>query len=364
MLLLLLLLLWAGRGVGACGVGCLTCTASVCTSCSEGWAKDFFEREWDCIQCSPQCEKCHMYEHTWMYGLQWYFQMPAACERCSVGYYQNPAGTFACTPCKNNCNSCVLETGVCSQCRSGFYRTDPPYQGCTQCILCMPWQKETQTCNIDNDRRCERCPSNSMATTYECIACVDRVTYASEDQSRCDTCTTCTTAQYLPSGNECTGSRNAICLNCADNRMSMTTNSLTCNTCANGYYLSGTTGTCVDCATPNCPTNTYIRCANGIRTCVVCAGNTLANACTYGKEPNQICTGTQRSDSTCVNCGPGSERLTANVGTTLMCVQCSLGNYKVFKSTDTCRPCSNKPAENSLYLAWGNQIPSSNTCPW
>jgi len=298
--------------------------------------------------CDPNCVAC--------------FPGTPYCLGCNSGYTSH-GDSITCIACGIQCSTCTLNT--CPKCNSGFYSSPrSPTRDCYQCTPCTSRQKELWSCGTYGDRLCSNCPSNSMATTYECIACVDRVTYASADQSQCDTCTTCTTAQYLPSGNECTASRNTICVNCAGNTASKTVNSLTCNTCVSGYYLSATTGVCTDCGTPNCPTNTYIQCASGTRTCVVCTGNTQANACPFGKEPSQICTGTQRTDSTCNACGSGSERPAASVSTTLQCIKCGLGYYKDTTSTNNCVVCTNKPLVNSLYLAWGNQIPSSNTCPW
>ena len=366
MLLLLLLLLWAGRGVGACGDGCLTCTSSKCTSCTTGYALDYYtagKGDKDCWWCGNWCLQCTMVYMMDSEGLN--FQKRSPCASCSNGYFRGSVDPSDCVACGTQCNSCALQGGVCNSCNSGYFINPAnPTVNCQSCRVCTSRQKESSACGTFSDRGCSDCPSNTRVTTYECIACVDRVTYASADQSRCDGCTTCTTAQYLPSGNECTASRDTICMNCADNRMSKTTNSLTCNTCVSGYYLSGTTGACTDCGTPNCPANTYIQCASGTRTCVVCTGNTQANACPFGKEPNLICTGTQRVDSSCNACGPGSERPAASVSTTLQCMKCGLGYYKDTTSTNNCGLCTNKPAGNSLYLAWGNQIPSSNSCPW
>ena len=358
-------LLLCFREALACGYGCWACTDTKCTTCTTGYALQVIygiTGSPDCVKCNNLCESCTMdtYFDTWYMQTR---QIQSACARCSAGYYQNPSDTRNCITCGSQCTSCALIGGGCSTCNSGFYSNpNSPTFDCYPCTACTSRQKELWSCGLYGDRLCSNCPSNSRATTYECIACVDRVTYASADQSRCDTCTSCTTAQYLPSGNECTASSNAICVNCADNRASKTMNSLTCNSCVSGYYLSGTTGACVDCATPNCPTNTYIQCASGTRTCVSCTGHTQANACPFGKEPNLICTGTQREDSTCIGCAPGSERLAANVATTLMCVRCGLGKFRLY--SQDCLECTNKPASNSIYLTWGNQNPNSNTCPW
>ena len=353
------------NGAGACGAGCLTCSSTACTSCSEGWMKDYYGLDWDCVPCINDCRKCSMIYAKWVVNLVVYWQIPGPCERCKTGYYQNPAGNFACVPCGTQCSSCGLENGVCNFCNSGYYRDqNPPYQNCFPCSSCNSRQKQVWHCVTANDAVCENCASNQRVTFSECISCVDRVTYASADQTRCDPCTDCTTSQYLPSGNECIGSRNAICLNCADNRASKTVNSLTCNSCVAGYYLSGTSGACVNCNTPSCPANTYIQCTNGERVCVVCRGHTQANACPTGTEPSRTCAGTDRADSTCTACGLGAERPPASVSTMLKCFACGLGYYKSTQDTTVCVVCTNKAPTNSLYLSWGNTPPSSNTCPW
>jgi predicted amidophosphoribosyltransferase len=64
----------------------------------------------------------------------------------------------------------------------------------------------------------------------------------------------------------------------------------------------------------------------------------------------------------CTACAAGSERLTA--GAPLDCAKCGAGFYKDVRGVSSCGRCTNAPANNSLYMIWGNTEATIASCPW
>jgi hypothetical protein len=163
----------------------------------------------------------------------------------------------------------------------------------------------------------------------------------------------------------CAATKNTICTNCLDNKAVRTLNSGTCDTCTTGYYALGSPFACFKCDLNPCSVGFYQECSNAQRTCTQCAGLTLATACPVGQgpEPKTCPLGTtSETKSVCTACAAGSERLTA--GAPLDCAKCGAGFYKDVRGVSSCGRCTNAPANNSLYMIWGNTEATIASCPW
>jgi hypothetical protein len=351
-------------------------------SCESGFGQDYWGT---CHRCPDFCTECWVTLQLSSSGSG--FDKFFHCTACAPFYgldgipsYFSPPYT-RCTLCitpgyPGKCLKCQFESGqtrrLCIQCQAGHYRDALfAYTDCSPCKVCTAGQETTRTCDFYGDRECADCyrgyivAPRTDGTSY-CSWCNSGVTYANANWLSCDPCSVCTSPnQYLPPDGQCLTYRNTLCSNCLENKATSSNNMGVCDTCQAGYFkvVSGNSFVCQACASVPCNANYYIQCANAVRQCVICPGITEGNACNAGYEPSSACDGTSASPSVCQECKKGTERPTN--GLPLTCSRCNqVGFYKDKDGPQNCGPCTNKPQNDSVYLTWGNDVPSSANCPW
>jgi hypothetical protein len=323
-----------------------------CYECNAGYVRARFDTA--CLPCPRSCQAC-----TRTIGTN-----DVVCSVCNAGYFL--AFGKCCGP---NCLACN-EDMTCATCNTGYYRqTDVPFQ-CLPCTACQPGQLPSRLCLNNLNTECYWCPDGEIpayggfAIFGFCRQC-DPGTYKAADKISCAPCTTCSSVQYVKPEDVCTARRDTVCTGCPGNKAVRVLNSVTCDTCAAGYYGLGVPLVCYQCTANPCNAGFYQDCSNAQRTCNPCAGLTLALACPAGQgpEPSTCPAGTTvATRSACTPCPAGSER--AGAGAPLYCAKCGTGFYKDARSLASCGRCANAPANNSLYLIWGNKDATTASCPW
>ena len=343
---------------------CLACP----TDCDECYVPDIWAPVTSCTKCASgyrlvgdrcklicpeNCQTCS--------GVPNWF---ITCSECQAGFAFNSQGTD-CVRCDSNCRSCTNFYRQCTDCEAGFYRDpNPPYAWCLACEVCAPGEIERSACSTTNPRWCTSCARHEVVVNNQCVAC-QVGTYTSDDRRSCPTCGVCSApTHFRPNGGECTTTRNTICSACTDNKATSSNDLASCDTCNSGFFrqISGTSFVCARCTDHPCGQNQFISCSNAVRQCQTCPGVTAANACDKGKEPSKTCDGRSTEPSECRNCLAGSERPLGAVS--LICEKCKTGFFKNEQSSNDCGRCTNAPANNSVYLPWGNIHANTRDCPW
>jgi hypothetical protein len=339
------------RNARACMANCKLCPGGEgqCLECNAGYVNSRLLTE--CLSCPPNCQDCKR-----DVGAD-----NPYCVVCKPGYTLSFWGTC----CGPHCDTCNMYGG-CATCSAGYYRrTTDPFD-CLPCTGCQPGQVTTRACGNNLNTECSTCSDGEIPAVggLTCRAC-DPGTYKAADKITCATCTTCSLLQYVKPEDVCTTKKNTICTDCTGNKAVRVLNSVTCDTCAAGYYGLGVPLVCYQCTANPCNAGFYQDCSNAQRTCNPCAGLTLALACPAGQgpEPSTCPAGTTvATQSACTPCPAGSERAVA--GSPLYCAKCGTGFYKDARGLASCGRCANAPANNSLYMIWGNKDATTASCPW
>ena len=347
--------------------------------CQSGFGVDFWGT---CHRCPDFCTECTV---TLQVSLSGGYDKFFQCTACAQFYGLDGIPAYSsytrCTLCRTpgnpgKCLKCQFVSGQtrrpCIECQIGHYRDALfAYTDCTPCTTCTIGQETTRICDFNGDAVCRDCGPGSIVrpnadgTSY-CDFCITGSTYANANRLSCDPCQVCRAPnQYLTPGGQCLTSRNAICADCTDNKATSANNLGTCDTCKADFFkvVNGNTFVCQRCDSVPCGANYYIQCTGAVRQCMLCPGNTLANACENGYGPTKICDGTSTTPSECQVCKKGTER-PSKTGS-LECTRCNqVGFFKDSDGPQNCGPCTNKPQSNSVYLTWGNSPPDNANCPW
>lgn len=335
---------------------CVNCNAVTgrCFACADNFG--IVSSTGRCAQCPQGCTQC--IDNS---------QGSLICAGCSQGNgLIEVNGVRYCTGCHANCLTCdYYFSGGCTRCAAGFLRNSLSPADCKSCAVCPTGSWQSTACdNVIQDTQCVACESGSMVSGKSCVQCTTGK-YVSADRLSCLPCSVCSGTQYLQNGNECKIYRDTICTECGANKASTRENMASCDTCTSGYYTMGSPFSCFRCDSNPCSVGFYQECSNAQRTCTQCAGLTLATACPVGQgpEPKTCPLGTtSETKSVCTACAAGSERLTA--GAPLDCAKCGAGFYKDVRGVSSCGRCTNAPANNSLYMIWGNTEATIASCPW
>ena len=258
---------------------------------------------------------------------------------------------------------------------------------CANCQVCQTSQRQRATpCGPINDRSCIQCPVGNIVTGSALDTCTQCAggTYADNANNRCLTCQTC--ARTHRQTGACTSASNRACEACTNNRVTSETNSQFCSLCRKDYYdTQGSTvanePNCAVCAGSACSVGSYVVCTtsadgwSGYRECRRCQGHQISDStpCTQHMGVATACSGAGTTAVNCENCPAGTERpagspwvsVTEN-GVTIniqKCLPCGTGKFKASASNQACGDCTNKP-ENSAYVSWGTDTPSTSSCPW
>ena len=224
----------------------------------------------------------------------------------------------------------------------------------------------TRQCANNLNTICDTCLDSAIAVNLAdgmqtCRQCAGG-TYRSADKLSCVTCKSCTSEQYVKSGDECTLTKDRVCTDCQNNKATSILNSGSCDTCKPAYY-STSPGFCSLCTSAPCAPGFYQSCTNAVRACNLCAGLSASTACALrGYGPNQpTCPEGTATNTVCEPCPAGSERPNLAI---LQCSKCGLGFYKTAASASDCLACTNAPVSNSLYFTWGNAPATTASCEW
>ena len=316
--------------------GCATCTgkATTCTSCISGQylynsacvttcPVGTYTSTSTCEACMSTCASC---------------SMAGQCDTCTSGLY------LYLTVCVNPCpsgyivssNICVLSTDV-SLCNTGCTTTLLVDSTCQ--TLC-----NYQLCNYD-ELRCNAagsCGYGMYSSNGVCTGCV----YPCKECTSSTSCTSClasvsTGNLLLLQGSSCIEQTLCVsgytaigvfCEACAENCASCSGTTSTCVSCATGMYLYN--GACVS----SCPALTTVivasSCVNCLSTCATCSGTydnciscpsgsvlqggSCVSSCSSGytttSELTQLC---QACTASCLTC----------TGETYQCTSCTGGLY-------------------------------------
>jgi hypothetical protein len=351
---------------------CVPTADRVCRACGQCYPGQYigarcgYSSDIQCIACTAGQT----------YSNQYNVEACTRCSTCSAGQIQTRPCSYAHDMiCRDTLGSC------CEQCRDGYLYKGGAYDSisncdafcggqlcntgayaetsqCSYCLTCQPGSY----CVADTKTPC---PAGTYSDSYgqtACTGCTVGVNYAAGIGSgACTAITVCqpgTRVSLAP-----TASTDKQCTPCVAPWTSTTTNAAACDVCIAGYYKRGST-----CYTCSCSGATYINCPQGSisQTCSQCTGSVAGSYCVIGKEPNPVCTGVQRQDTTCEVCPAGKEKLSASVRD---CSKCPTGKYKIGANTNACGDCTNPSSSVSpkgvRYDVWGvGATPSSNTCPW
>ncbi|CAD8182852.1 unnamed protein product [Paramecium pentaurelia] len=245
--------------------GCKTCSTQsgqlTCTACQSGYV---FDSQNVCKQCDVNCasNSCS------------YTNDQVQCSNCIATFVLK--SNTSCNSCGTGCSSCSYsdqaQTKItCGQCFDNYYKDDN-----NVCQLCSSSITSCQKCNFNNQN----------TPTVTCTQCSPTTKLTNNSQQ-------CLSA---PS-------------NCIDFSV---TNTATCNTCADTYYLDS--GSCISCATAN---TSYLRCSKSNNTINViqCQNGyfLLSGSCVLAKDTNTQATNltlqtcqTIASNSQCATCLPAA----------------------------------------------------------
>lgn len=197
-----------------CSSSCLQCEiqAERCTSCHS--PKYFFN--YDCLDVCPDglypddnlkiCKACPAECSTCLDS--------STCSTCKSGYYLD--GT-QCLPCHSSCLECT-SISTCSKCNSAFFFYDNfCFPFCPQGTFLVPYANYCEICHTS----CKNC-SHSFDRCFFCISTKYLFDYQCLD--------TCPIGWYADENRICRACK-PECLTC--------TNSFTCSSCQNGYYMNG-----------------------------------------------------------------------------------------------------------------------------
>ena len=327
---------------------CDNCTATGCTTCSNGYyfseANPTF-----CIDCtSPdyvimgtRCEKCKV-----LYCKKCTTAKTDECSVCdSTKFLVNgkcldncPSATYpsgqSCLPCSTGCNSCadikncnlctkpnIVMAGICSpKCNPGFV----PNPDGTKCIQCP--QQECSDCNVTNTASCNTCFIPNFLYKNKCFKLCPKGTYP--DGSNC---IDCPNGCLSCSSDQCDGCNNGLKLkgnDCVDK-------------CGKGYFDAG--AKCDKCLVSNCeacsPANNCTKCddtsylLSSTLTCVLTCPKGF-----YESPTTRTCI---KCDEGCVSCNDTKKCVECEKGLVLnngLCVKNCPDGYSPFASV--CAPCS------------------------
>ena len=291
----------SGTTCKACLSGCATCTSSstckVCTpplllqpgskSCLSTCPTGYYSNGTTCLACASTCATCSS------------FNVCLTCDSASATPYLNgtncvstcPNGTYlsgtSCLACNSNCVTCKTTSTTCTSCKAGMYLN----------VL-------TNTCVTS-------CPTNYVGSNGVCDCAVNY--YGA-------TCTACNCGLGGTCDDGATGSGNCTC----NTGYKQTTVNGPCNTCASGYFLSGTT--CVACPA-NCTT------CSSATVCTQCAGTLLVQpgsaSCASGCPTSYYSNGVSylACDTSCLTCSGAGANL---------CVTCNATSTLRYLSGSTC----------------------------
>ena len=333
----------------------------------------YYDVDGQCYACPANCLDSGC---TYTFNL---FRRPvSSCTACNAGYLVSEG---ACRACGENCAQCRKalfayggRTEECTQCKAGYTTSGVSASTgsyCRPCAAsCGTGNYKYIDCATGYDTGCNACSAGQKVVGGTSCQTCDSGTYVASNRLDCLTCSTCYAPRYIPTGGACNTEHDTVCNDCPNNKASSGSDQATCTTCSSGYFRtqSGTSDfTCTSCTSVSCGTNQWINCAGAVRVCTDCAGSKTSTACNAGYASDKTCDGTSLTGSTCVLCGPGSERLSA--GLPLACSKCDTGKYKdaaivSLGGVRNCAACTNRPANNSVYTVWGMSEPISSNCPW
>lgn len=339
-------------------------TVNGCSDCPAGFFRDQSTTQCRCSACTTNANvRCTP-------DVGWYVsqvcgpnndRVCSQCDSCGLGTYLS---------------SCTESSATCSNCPTGTYRSSLSVKTCTGCKDCNRQARERRTsCGPIYDRTCVTCDAGHIVTGADLDICTPcnspqyPSTYAVASSNTCVGCTTCDRTQQMTK--DCAADGDRTCAACTDFKRSTSLNGA-CDGCVQNYFRTGA-NSCAKCADSSCGWGNYRQCTytdngGGVKTCTACQGQkeAFSTQCNAGYGVSTRCNGENTDAVTCSQCGAGTERPagTALVGDIQACVACSTGYYKLAAGTSRCTACSNKPALNTQYTAWGSTAPSTSTCPW
>ncbi|KAL7711940.1 Tyrosine kinase [Entamoeba marina] len=289
-------------------------TTQGCYDCENGY---FMNELWVCQQCDSSCSTC--------------IQNSTYCIDCSTNYYKNKNG-LTCEKVDENCD--VFDQWGCLKCKSvdevldnyGYYIPENS-QTCQQCndhcTVCSDEPYYCNECSTGYVLKYNTTASTSLKSRY----------YCDQKEDSCKTtlfgyCIECLEHYFLV-GDENNG---ITCLQCHES-CSVCSNTYSCITCDDGYYLPkelfGTNSTCRDVIEINmtCETSTmgcleckesFYRKTKDDYNCTECPTNCLN--CTYSTTVESVI---------CLSCKTNSEYVEDG-----KCVSCDL--------IDNCESCNSK----------------------
>ncbi|KAL4456740.1 hypothetical protein ABPG73_014766 [Tetrahymena malaccensis] len=355
---------------------CQTCTNStICTSCIQGYylsTNQCQKCDDSCLSCSgPGVSNCIICSQPNYYiSIKQNYQCVQQCDLTQAQYVDITTNLKQkyCKQCQNLCQTCS-NSDNCDTCIQGYYMDG---NVCKQC-----------------DSSCQSC---SGAGPSMCIICLSQGFFISTQQNNkciplCDT----NQAQYI---DNLTNSQQKYCRQCS-NLCQTCSNSSSCDSCIQGYYLNGSQcypcdnscltcngpgqNNCIICKMPNyyisvklnnvcvqqCdlssaqyidsttnPQQNICRQCNSV--CQTCSNQTICNTCIQGyylinnqcKQCDNSCkTCTGPEASKCIVCQQANYYISINQGN--ICVsQCDLSQAQYVDTTTNqqqqyCRPCNN-----------------------
>lgn len=255
----------------ACGISnCEVCDISVdnatsietilCTECRETYGP--YDADTQSTTRGKSCRKCPTGCNTCTYD---YTNRKTVCTsgQCASEYTDGESGE--CAQCPDNCNACSYADGTTS-CQTGQCADRFALNTAGECEACPDFCQE---CTYDETSgvlcqtgKCD--PGYGLISGGKCAACAGNCevcsvkdSEAAPDTLTCDTCSD----GYAKNEAVC-GACSPNCMECSDNGGTME-----CDKCQDGYALDGTTKKCVKCMS-NCESCVV---AGGVLRCDDCA---------------------------------------------------------------------------------------------
>ncbi|ELP87473.1 protein serine/threonine kinase, putative [Entamoeba invadens IP1] len=286
-----------------CGGNC-DGTTGFCTSCILNYVFDTTS-SLRCIPCNafdPNCAVCSP-------------TFDRKCIQCDRGYY---IINGVCVKCDSTCgNYCDTNTGICTNCISGYVFTSTPS---THCEPCSEFDLKCTKCASQGIRKCELCIDKSYANPnapYNCIKCSESCTNCNGANGECTSCIEnevkngsncikCT--DYDNNCRTCSPDSSQKCIFCNQNYYPKTNGDFRCQTCNTtcGGKCEGNTGYCTGCEINYVLTSTKSLYCDNCKTfdinCKTCSHDfsRKCTTCEMGYYPNDNfkC---QKCDSSCEN---------------------------------------------------------------
>ncbi|CAD8107684.1 unnamed protein product [Paramecium sonneborni] len=239
-----------------------------------------------CLPCMSQCATC---------------SISTQCNSCKPGYYYVSSGFGQCPNCSTVCKTCTSSSTQCTSCNDGYYLSG------TSCPAC---QSPCSKC-ITTNSNCTDCVNGFYLSGSTCVSCSKPCAQCTSSPTNCTVCVD-TANQSIPNcdciqPNKYMDTITYMCNNCVSPCQNCSS-AIICDSCVNGYVLSG--HTCLPCTKPcaNCITNqticsTCMDSLNQIPSSCNCNSGFIMNSSTYMCDQcNHPCFTCQNSINECHAC--------------------------------------------------------------